>query len=259
MAGQTIQRKGSTFTNILRVSYECLALQAMECPLSTILRKYTPDFSPVVPFDWDQEKGLLLDLTEANPDLHQLDLRNTAAFTHYVFGKMAQAGVRVAVGGYNENRYIYRRSAHFNSPDEARSVHLGIDVWAVAGTEVCAPLSGRVHSFRHNDHFGDYGPTLILEHELEGIPFYTLYGHLSLASLDGLYEGREISQGTQLAEIGDEAVNGSWPPHLHFQVIRDMGGYRGDSPGVCKPSERAVYLQRCPDPNLILGIKQLSR
>jgi murein DD-endopeptidase MepM/ murein hydrolase activator NlpD len=77
--------------------------------------------------------------------------------------------------------------------------------------------------------------------------------------LDGLYEGREISQGTQLAEIGDEAVNGSWPPHLHFQVIRDMGGYRGDFPGVCKSSERAVYLQRCPDPNLILGIKQLGR
>ena len=99
----------------------------------------------------------------------------------------------------------------------------------------------------------------MLEHELEGIPFYTLYGHLSLASLDGLYEGREISQGTQLAEIGDEAVNGSWPPHLHFQVIRDMGGYRGDFPGVCKPSERAAYLQRCPDANLILGIKQLSR
>jgi murein DD-endopeptidase MepM/ murein hydrolase activator NlpD len=162
MVEENTNRKGRAFTNILRVSYtdlrECLALQAMECPLSTILRQYTPDFSPVVSFNWDQEKGLLLDLTEANPDLHQLDLRNTAAFTHYVFGKMAQAGVRVAVGGYNETQYIYRRSAHFNSPDEPRSVHLGIDVWAVAGTEVFAPLSGRVHRFRHNDHFGDYGP-----------------------------------------------------------------------------------------------------
>ena len=231
----------------------------METPLSTILRNHTPGFSSVVPFDWDQEKVLLLDLTEANPDLHQLDLRNTATFTHYVFGKMAQTGVRVAVGGYNENRYIYRRSAHFNSSDEARSVHLGIDVWAVAGTAVFAPLAGRVHSFRHNNHFGDYGPTLILEHELEGISFYTLYGHLSLASLEGLYEGREMSRGSKLAEIGDDPVNGSWPPHLHFQVISDMGGYRGDFPGVCKPSERAAYLQRCPNANLILGIKQLGK
>lgn len=230
----------------------------METPLSTILRKYTPGFRPVVPFDWTREKVLLLDLTEGNLDLHQLDLRNTAAFTDYVFGKMARAGVRVAVGGYNEDRYIYRRSAHFSGPDEARSVHLGIDGWAVAGTAVFAPLTGRVHSFRHNDHFGDYGPTLIMEHELEGIRFYTLYGHLSLASLEGLYEGREMSQGSKLAEIGDDSVNGSWPPHLHFQVISDMGDYRGDFPGVCKPSEREAYLQRCPDPNLILGIKQLG-
>jgi murein DD-endopeptidase MepM/ murein hydrolase activator NlpD len=229
----------------------------METPLSTILRNHTPNFSPVVPFDWDQEKVLLLDLTEANSDLHQLDLQNTATFTDYVFEKMAEARARVAVGGYNENRYIYRRSTHFSDSDEPRSVHLGIDVWAEAGTDVFAPLSGRVHSFQHNDHFGDYGPTIILEHEMEGITFYTLYGHLSLHSLDGLYEGREIRQGSKLAQIGNYPVNGNWPPHLHFQIISDMGSYHGDFPGVCKPSERKTYLQRCPDANLILKIGQL--
>ena len=230
----------------------------MDTPLSTVLHNHAPGFGSVVPFDWNQEKVLILDLTEANPELHQLDLQNTTIFTDYVFEKMAQAGARVAVGGYNENRYIYRRSAHFSSSDEARSVHLGIDAWAVAGTAVFAPLSGQVHSFRHNDHFGDYGPTIILAHELEGITFYTLYGHLSLQSLEGLYEGQEISQGRKLAEIGDFPVNGSWPPHLHFQIISDMGSYHGDFPGVCKPSERETYLRQCPDANLILGIKQLE-
>ena len=66
-----------------------------------------------------------------------------------------------------------------------------------------------------------------------------------------------MSQASKLAEIGDDLVNGSWPPH--FQVISDMSGYRGDFPGVCKPSEREAYLQGCPDANLIWGIKQLAR
>lgn len=68
-----------------------------------------------------------------------------------------------------------------------------------------------------------------------------------------------MSQGSKLAEIGDDPVNNSCPPYLHFQVLSDMSGYRGVFPGVCKPSEREAYLQRCPDANLILGIKQLGR
>jgi len=230
----------------------------MNALLTDVLRKHTPHFSPVVSCNWEDEKVLLLDLTEANQDLLQLDLLDTRIFTDYVFGKMHQTGARVAVGGYNEDRYIYRRSAHFNSGEEARSVHLGIDIWAVAGTPIYAPLDGRLHSFQHNDRFGDYGPTIILEHCLEGIPFYTLYGHLSLRSLDGLKEGAEVRKGDWLAEIGNFPENGHWPPHLHFQIIADMKDNRGDFSGVCRPSERETYLARCPDANLILGIPQLN-
>jgi len=80
---------------------------------------------------------------------------------------------------------------------------LGIDITAIAGTEIFAPLEGSVHSFQNNSSFGDYGPTIILEHNLDGEIFYTLYGHLSLNSLDELSEGKEIKKGQKIAELGD--------------------------------------------------------
>jgi hypothetical protein len=63
--------------------------------------------------------------------------------------------------------------------------------------------------------------------------FYTLYGHLSLDSLD-LTLGAVYKKGQQIATLGDSAVNGDYSPHLHFQVIKNMGTKVGDYPGVCK-------------------------
>ena len=156
----------------------------------------------------------------------------------------------VGVGGYGEDRYIYRRSSLFDTGKEPRSIHLGIDVWVPAGTKVYAPLDSKVHSFNDNDNFGDYGGTIILQHELEGVVFYTLYGHLSKDSLNGLSEGKTIEQNTYFAEIGDEEENGHWPPHLHFQLISDMLDKKGDFFGVAPPSEKEYYLKLCPDPQL---------
>ncbi len=59
--------------------------------------------------------------------------------------------------------------------------------------------------------------------------------------------------------IGDSTINGHWPPHLHFQVITDLLGCSGNFPGVCTARDRAVWLDLCPDPNLILGIPNLPK
>jgi murein DD-endopeptidase MepM/ murein hydrolase activator NlpD len=147
---------------------------------------------------------------------------------------------------------IYHRSNHFKG-EEPRTIHLGVDIWTEAGTPVFAPLSGKVHSFRDNAGFGDYGPTIILEHLLDDTLFYTLYGHLSRASLAGLHQGQLFEKGAVLGEIGPYPENGDWPPHLHFQIITDMLGMEGDFPGVASVSKRNFYLSICPDPMLILG------
>ncbi|GAB2766957.1 hypothetical protein GCM10027275_06380 [Rhabdobacter roseus] len=196
-----------------------------------------------------------LDFTQQNADLDRLDLADTAAFDDYVFGKRLEGGKYLGVGGYAEHRTIYHRSAHFSTAnEEPRCIHLGMDVWAQAGTPVYAPLAGQVHSFGFNDRFGDYGPTIILEHSLESYTFYTLYGHLSLSSLEGMEAGRPLQAGEAFATIGTYPENGHWPSHLHFQIITDIGTHRGDFPGVCTLSDRDRYLALCPDPNLMLQI-----
>ncbi len=218
--------------------------------LEEILRKY--DFASVVPFDLSKERLLKIDLTAENTDLEKIDLTNTAIFTEYVFTKIQESNAVCAIGGYFENRYIYRRSEHFQQTEEPRSIHLGVDIWAAAGTAVFAPLSGKIHSFANNDNFGDYGPTIILEHELEGHIFYTLYGHLSVPSLEGLAVNQVINKGQRIAEFGHFPENGNWPPHLHFQVMTDMLGKQGDFPGVCEPSKIDFYRAICPNAHILL-------
>ncbi len=213
--------------------------------------------APVIPVDFQTDSYLILDFTAGNPDLATLDLTSTPAFDAYVFGKIRDAGAVVGVGGYLEPRVIYRRSPHFQQTGEPRTIHLGIDLWAPAGTPVSAPLDGVVHSFADNAGFGDYGPTIILEHDLNGEKLYSLYGHLSRTSLDGLAVGKPVKRGEGIAEIGPFPENGDWPPHLHFQLMRDIMGRRGDFAGVCTLSDRAMFADLCPDPNQLLRIKGL--
>lgn len=214
-------------------------------------------FASIVRFDLHDPKVYVFDFSETNEELNDLDITDLQKFTDYCFNKLKENNTPVGVGGYAEKRSIYRRSNVFETSGGYRSVHLGIDITAVAGTEVFAPMEGRVHSFKNNSSFGDYGPTIILEHNLDGEIFYTLYGHLSLNSLEGLFEGKEISKGEKIAELGSPEVNVGWPPHLHFQIISDMLDKKGDFPGVCLPSEKGYYLSHCPDPNFMLKIEKL--
>ncbi len=169
---------------------------------------------------------------------------------------VVEGAMPLLVGGYNEERAIYSGPAFEpENGEEARTVHLGIDIFAPAGTPVFAPLEGQVHSFQDNANPKDYGPTIVLEHAVTSkLTFYTLYGHLSRESLEGLVVGQTFGTGQQIATLGAPTVNGDWPPHLHFQIILDTLGKRGDFPGVCKKSERADWLQLCPDPASLLRL-----
>jgi murein DD-endopeptidase MepM/ murein hydrolase activator NlpD len=203
----------------------------------------------------DEKPYRRLDFSANNQELLQRDFSETAVFSKYIFEEMLDENTFIGIGGYDEDRVIYRHRKHFTSEEEnPRSIHLGTDIWAEAGEAIYAPLNATVHSFAFNDHYGDYGPTIILSHELGDIKFFTLYGHLSLSSLDRLYEGKTIAAGENFASIGSYPENGDWPPHLHFQIISDIGSYYGDFPGVSSIQDRAHYLSICPDPNLILRI-----
>ena len=208
-------------------------------------------FSPILQgISLAKEPSIVFDLSVgcdiATPDFEEPRL------TQILFGKMRAAGVRVGIGRYNETRALYTAPefAGARPTDERRTVHLGLDLFAEPGTVVCAPVAGTVHAFQNNARRLDYGPVIILSHG----DYFTLYGHLTLDSLDGLEAGQSIEAGQPIGKIGSAPQNGDWTPHLHFQIIHDLLGLDCDFPGVCRPSEREKWLKLSPDPNRLVCI-----
>ena len=168
----------------------------------------------------------------------------------YIQAEINKSNKIFAFGGYTEDRDFYQNATLFGS-EEPRRIHLGLDIWCDAGTPICMPINGRIHSFRNNKSNGDYGPTIITKHELDQTSFFLLFGHLSQGSLGNQEPGSWIDKGGKLAELGNFEENGNWPPHLHFQIIEDIGNYMGDYPGVSANSDLEYYLNNCPDPMII--------
>ncbi len=220
--------------------------------LAQVLRRHAAEFRSVLPAPLFAAPPLVLDFSADNHELAAVDLADPAELGAWIEEGLASSGAGVAIGRYDEDRVIYRHSPLFDGELERRSLHLGLDLFAPAGTPVHAPLAGTVYSLADNAAVGDYGPTAILEHTLEGLTFWTLYGHLGRSLLYTLREGAAVAAGEAFAALGDSFENGGWPPHLHLQLIADLGDHRGDFPGVAAPSERTAWLARCPDPGLLL-------
>jgi murein DD-endopeptidase MepM/ murein hydrolase activator NlpD len=220
--------------------------------LISILQKHKPTFHPVVKIDAEKSNIINFDFTANNKEITPELIADTTAFSNWVDERLASASATFGIGGYNENRTLYQRSKLFAS-EQPRSIHLGVDIWGAVGTAVHAPIGGMVHSFAFNNNFGDYGATVILQHNLDTTAFYTLYGHLSLADLELMRKGKFITRGEVIGHFGNAAENGNWPPHLHFQIIEDIGINEGDYPGVCSVNESQKYLSNCPDANLMLN------
>lgn len=206
--------------------------------------------APIAPVVFPEEKNVAkiwLDWSGENPDLpREWD---------QIKALMDDAGAKLAIGHYCENRDVYEGEAFSIDSPSRRTVHLGVDLFAPAGTPVYAGHDGTVELFNDNNVYLDYGPVIVLRHETgEGIPFFTLYGHLARTSLDGLYIGKEIKAGDQIATMGEEHENVGWPPHTHFQLITDLCGMGLDIYGVAPLGELAVWRSISPNPNLILHI-----
>lgn len=223
------------------------------------LKANTANFAPIIPQDLRTEPVIVLDWSVSSPLLKGDPHADPEPVqTARIMAKMAAAGVEVSVGQHDEPRLVYASDAFTSGSDpfdERRTIHLGIDLFGSAGTPVYAPLKGVVVFAVDNNALYDYGPVIILAHATdEGIPFFTLYGHLSRESLEDLTPGMPIATGQQIATYGEPAVNGGWSPHVHFQVITDLLGMGNDFPGVGYASQRNVWNSLSPDPNLILGI-----
>lgn len=206
-----------------------------------MLKGISLDNDPCVVFDLSVGSAIL------TPDM------NSAQMSAVLWQIMRQNGAKFGIGRYNEARMLYNApefATGSRPTDEHRTVHLGLDLFADPGTEILAPMEGMVFAFENRARRLDYGPVIILEHG----NFYTLYGHLTLDSLDGLKVGKKFAAGDVIGRIGAPPENGDWAPHLHFQIITDLLGLGTDFPGVARASEREKWLLLSPNPNSILKI-----
>ena len=196
-------------------------------------------------------KAIVLDLSIGSrlrgEEIANLDVDKLGSL---IDAMMADAGTGFAFGRYAEPRDLYNND-HFTSDDSAekRIVHMGIDLFCAAGTPLFAPLAGKVELLANNAKELDYGPMLVLAHEVNnGEVLFTLYGHLGLEVLDNMQAGQAIDAGEQIATVGAPPHNGNWPPHLHFQEILDLKDLGVDFPGVACESERDYWLGLSPSP-----------
>jgi 4-aminobutyrate aminotransferase-like enzyme/Ser/Thr protein kinase RdoA (MazF antagonist) len=210
---------------------------------------------PAKVVDLDGKTIIPLDLSVGSLDLGNYpNYDDPVLFTRCITRHLEDHGADFGYGGYGETRPVYTTddfATEGNYGPRWRTVHIGIDIWGTAETPILAPYDGLVHSVGVDPTKHGYGNVVILEH-LEGTHrFYTLYGHLSAASTAGLMAGTQVHCGDEIARFGSPDENGGWPPHLHFQVIRDMLGFVGDFPGVAYPAAEEAWLWLCPEVEVV--------
>ena len=206
-------------------------------------------FAPVFDRPLTADRLRVLDLSADGPNA---GLTNVESISHADAAETA-----TAIGRYGEDRSVYRSAAFETAdPHERRTIHVGIDLFAPAGEAVQAPLDGIVAETGCDLVPLGFGGILLLEHQTdEGVRFWTLYGHLSSASLQSLRVGDVVRAGQTVARLGRPDENGQWPPHLHFQIMTDRCDWSTEEIiGVVARSGWDVWSAVFPDPNLVLGL-----
>lgn len=124
-----------------------------------------------------------------------------AALNNWRETPLTEVSLKAPVGGRRSSSFGLRR--FFN--EQPRSPHKGMDIAAVTGTVVNAPMQGVVTAT------GNYffnGNTVIIDH---GQGFISLYCHLSEIDVD---EGETVATGAVIGKVGATGrVTGA---HLHF-------------------------------------------
>lgn len=215
-----------------------------------------PDFADIVDTALNAETCMVLDAGVTSPHI-EFGWRphDAARMSREISRALENNGVSVGIGRYREYRLIYDSDDFVDFSGHRRTLHLGIDIFQPAGSPVYAPLDGSVHSRCNNSARFDYGGSVIIRHETDdGVGFFTLYGHLDPETTHHLLPGEPVKAGDRLGCMGEPAVNGHWPPHVHFQVITDLMGWEGTFVGVGSHVHRDVWCAICPDPDLLMRL-----
>lgn len=210
----------------------------------------------------NKERVVPLDLSISSQWLGQSSDFNNLDWFNYQLAELQKVQPnKIIAGGYLEARPLYSADTYDktgNNGRESRCMHLGIDFWIPSLTPVHAIYDAKVVVSVNDAGDKKYGGLVILSHQEGGFIFYTLYGHLSAASVKQLKIGAQLSQGDKIGEVGNPNENGNWSPHLHFQIMLSLLSYKNDFPGVAYFNEKHTWQSICPNPNLLFKLKELA-
>ncbi|SFS49077.1 aminotransferase class III-fold pyridoxal phosphate-dependent enzyme [Lutibacter maritimus] len=193
---------------------------------------------------------------------HQEEFNDLDLFEYKINKLQKEENDKIIAGGYLEPRPIYTSSAFDsigNNGRESRTVHLGVDFWLPNTTPIHALFNSEVVTAVIDAGYKLYGGLLILKHQVEGLTFFTLYGHLSVDSISTKKIGDTIKKGDVIGFLGNKLENGNWVPHLHFQIMLSMLNYNIDFPGVAFHKQIDVWKSICPNPNFLFNTKGLQQ
>ncbi len=229
----------------------------MRLTLRSWAEKNKSSIKPILGKQFKAQEVFWLDLSMGSLELgNQSNVLDGVKLDQRILQAIRLSGKSTGLGRYSEVRPFYTSESfehEGNDGPEWRTLHLGLDIFKEADTPVYAPVDGIVHSVVDNAGNRNYGPTVILRHDVEPeLRFYTLYGHLSRSTLIHLKPGDKVLAGDQFSSLGNFEENGGWTPHLHFQLILDLLGKQGDFPGVALPTQGEVWKSICPNPWLLI-------
>ena len=171
----------------------------------------------------------------------------------------AKGGIDLGIGPWCEDRPVYSSDAFRSvfAPGLRRSLHLGLDLFAPAGTAVRTPLDGMVADLFETDLPLDYGHAVLLRHEPEpGLVFHSLWGHLSAQTSRDRKVGEQLKAGQVIGWMGSPAENGNWQPHAHIQLITYAPVRAADVIGAGEAAYRDVWAELFPSPASFAGLPQ---
>ena len=204
----------------------------------------------------DQARVGYVDLRSTDSAIAQASASlDRVAATQAYHEHQQQAQFEIGVGVWMEQRCVYQ-SDNYRSKrlsGAMRDCHLGLDLFAPAGTPLTLPLDAEVVVAEVRDMQLDYGGMLVLRHASGAHPrFFSIWGHLSHRSARRWQPGDRIAAGTVFAELGDFEENGWWLPHLHLQLsLLELPDF-ADAPGVGEQVYAAVWRDIFPNPAPLL-------
>lgn len=106
----------------------------------------------------------------------------------------------------------------YNSTLQEWRTHSGIDIAGTSGNPVKAAATGKISAVKSDPR---YGLTVVMEHDVSGRRFSTVYCGLAKTA-DGLLAGNKVEAGAVIGTLGDdifcEKAQGA---HLHFELTEN--------------------------------------